>query len=989
MKSLVSVLLLAHTVIAVNAQQPAFRVLDAKDGLASNTVYFVEQDREGFIWLFTDKGICRYDGSSLKTVYPSVSIPYSRVYRVKHDLNRRIWFANRNNELAFTEYGKIHTYTHNQLLQDSLGRSKLRSFCFDSTGTLWIGISTKNQKSSVASITDDGVWKWHNTHFDECLFFVKVVGNDWVQGSHLGLHSCLAGGHIEATKQAMLVEKAGGLKSYPVNEFAGPCYHLVGNQQLLLTANHGGYILDKSGSYEQFTGEMIAPNFVFQNDLGEVFLKSAKNKVFKYGSGKLSDPVDTLFPDMLSTWVSQDAGGGYWFASFTKGAYHVPSLSTISYPAPGCKSNAYIRGLALYRDTIWLGYKNGIISLIKPKADALSISTFKADHNIYSASVLESGEPAFGYFGNGPKCYRARGRFLFAKGAERVAAFSDEQFLVSRGKVFLLGSSKQKSFSTPIGSSPEKSFSIFPVGFKHFYFSNENGVFRCDTGWVTHLEEQDPRFKSPVFDFKMLPEEWLAMASISHGLLLLRGETITQIDTSQGLLSNKCNKLVIDKAGYLWVATNSGINRLQLHFENDEVSVSSVQSMGYYDGLPIKDVQHLCIDEQNIWLAGVENLYRVDKNEMINGRSTVETQTYIDQITHKQKPYEANHNLVVDYKSGPIEIAFSSIFHKDPKSLRYEYRLNNNNEWQSTAVPVVIYEELPSGEYTFEVRAIHDVGNTKASAATFSFVVATPFWQTLWFIAISGLLLVSLVLFLFEIRLRVLKKREQLIHTAMSYKDQALRAQMNPHFIYNTLNSIQNQILRNDSKASSQHLSKFSRLVRTVFNHSSKDTIPLKQDLDALALYVELENFRFKNKVNYIQQIDPDIDLEHILIPPMLLQPLVENALVHGILPQEGKGTIELRVENLNTHLKFSISDDGVGASDTAFSADDRKSGTQITFERIERFNKENNFKGDLIISSQPGAGTVLSYSLAIKLKPMLMPLKDDKSTLVLKTNNN
>ena len=173
----------------------------------------------------------------------------------------------------------------------------------------------------------------------------------------------------------------------------------------------------------------------------------------------------------------------------------------------------------------------------------------------------------------------------------------------------------------------------------------------------------------------------------------------------------------------------------------------------------------------------------------------------------------------------------------------------------------------------------------------------------------------------------------------------ALRAQMNPHFVFNSLNSIQHYILNSKSEEAVKYLNKFAKLIRLILNNSDKPTVTINEDLDGLTLYLELEKMRFENKFEYIIKIDPEIDGDYDEIPPMLIQPYIENAILHGINPKKGNGIITIEMSTVNQFIKISVIDDGIGRDaakalrslQTGFKH--RSLGMKITKDRLRILN--------------------------------------------------
>lgn len=230
------------------------------------------------------------------------------------------------------------------------------------------------------------------------------------------------------------------------------------------------------------------------------------------------------------------------------------------------------------------------------------------------------------------------------------------------------------------------------------------------------------------------------------------------------------------------------------------------------------------------------------------------------------------------------------------------------------------------------------------------FKVLAPFWQKTWFLVLMVVLLSLLVFALFRFRLNLVRKREAqnagLERALLSLKLKALRAQMNPHFTFNVMNSIQHFILEKDEESAQRYLSKFSKLIRIILQHSEEDTIPLADEVKALELYLGLEAMRFEYRFEYSIHLDSSIDMNATKIPSMLIQPYVENAIKHGITSLKEKGNITIAIENRGSELKCTIEDNGVGrraAAGRKMGTGHRSFGTSITKERLSVINALNN----------------------------------------------
>jgi sensor histidine kinase YesM len=247
------------------------------------------------------------------------------------------------------------------------------------------------------------------------------------------------------------------------------------------------------------------------------------------------------------------------------------------------------------------------------------------------------------------------------------------------------------------------------------------------------------------------------------------------------------------------------------------------------------------------------------------------------------------------------------------------------------------------------VKSCNNEGIWTIDAAEFSFAISPPFYKTWWFILGSVIFVVGSLVLVFRIRLNQLNKKqkakfEQEVEVSKA-ELKALRAQMNPHFVFNSLNSIQHYILNSKSEEAAKYLNKFAKLIRLILNNSDKPTVTINEDMEALILYLELEKMRFENKFDYSIEVSSEIDGDYDEIPPMLIQPYIENAILHGINPKTGNGHITIRLGLVNQYIKISVIDNGIGREASKSlkslhaSTKHKSLGMKITKDRLRLLN--------------------------------------------------
>jgi hypothetical protein len=317
----------------------------------------------------------------------------------------------------------------------------------------------------------------------------------------------------------------------------------------------------------------------------------------------------------------------------------------------------------------------------------------------------------------------------------------------------------------------------------------------------------------------------------------------------------------------------------------------------------------------------------------------------------------------LNYKQNFFSIGFSAKAYTMAKDVKFRYRLYAFDDWtEATSRRFANYTNVPGGDYVFQLQAANNEGVWNEKILEMPIYIATPFWLTWWFRAAVILVVLFLAYSLYRYRLQQAKKKQKLKSDyekkLANVEMSALLAQMNPHFLFNSLNSIDSYIIRNESKKASEYLNNFARLMRLILQNSRSNYINLKDELEALELYMQMESLRFKNKFCYSIAVDENVDSTSIVIPPMLIQPYVENAIWHGLMHKTNgtEGLVKINISKKEDDLLCEIEDNGIGRKKAAELKEQRQNnhkrsmGMQITQDRIEIINKLYNIHASVNI---------------------------------------
>ena len=278
------------------------------------------------------------------------------------------------------------------------------------------------------------------------------------------------------------------------------------------------------------------------------------------------------------------------------------------------------------------------------------------------------------------------------------------------------------------------------------------------------------------------------------------------------------------------------------------------------------------------------------------------------------------HTVNLPHDKNFVSLTFSSTEFKQPEGLEYRYRLDGiDKSWVYVGASnrTISYNDLAPGNYTFHAEVKNNNGSWSDDGVSLSMDIIPAWWQTVLFKILAIVALGATIYLFVRWRIKSIKQQEQLKSKyqkeLLELEAKALRAQMNPHFIFNCMNSIKSLIQKNEHEKAVNYLTTFSKLIRTIFQNSDKREISLYDEVETCRLYTELESMRFKNKFSYIFNIDEALDLKSIKVPALIIQPFIENAIWHGIMPKENGGSVTVTVDRIDHTIRCIIDDNGIG----------------------------------------------------------------------------
>lgn len=452
------------------------------------------------------------------------------------------------------------------------------------------------------------------------------------------------------------------------------------------------------------------------------------------------------------------------------------------------------------------------------------------------------------------------------------------------------------------------------------------------------------------------------VATLGKGLLkcrFIKGKLVLQkqYNHTTGLPSDIALTVLVDKNDNIWCGDYMSISLLAMNEAHEKITTFSEN-----DGLLSSYYQTLKLEQQKngtIWGLSSTGIFSFNPDSIFSNK--LPPILFIDSIRVKgiNNKSDYNNKPIFAYNQNSIQFYFTAVCLSNSKKIRYAYRLKNINEkWNYSSDRQVNYESLKPGNYTFELIASNNNNRWTPSPFQFNFTISSPIWLRWWFLTLLTILLAGLILFFFRKRIKSIKYKAEIKQQIAELEAKAIRAQMNPHFIFNSLNAIQETIVLNDFDTSYQYLSKFSKLLRQVLNNSEKNLIPFRDEIEVTQLYLELESLRCKHSFVYEINIDENIDTEIVMFPSLMLQPFIENAIWHGLMHKEGEKKLNISFKLQQEFINCIIEDNGIGIEKAAVIKKQKlgaqyfeSKGTSLTRQRILLLKKSGIFNAGLKVT--------------------------------------
>jgi ligand-binding sensor domain-containing protein/two-component sensor histidine kinase len=874
-------------------------------GLLDNEIRALAIDRKGEIWIGTDsKGVCCFDGKSFTCFTTASGLVNNWIRSIALDKEGNIWFGTNGGASCYDGKTFRAVTTANGLVNDFV-----RSIACDRKGNLWFGtsngVSMYNGKSFTNFTTANGLLNNN----------IRVIkedrnGNIWI-GSYGGGVSKYDGHSFQN------FTKKQGLASDFVMTITEDR-----NGNLWFGAEGGGVTRYEGSAVTSFSTEQGLFNHyivsIREDKKGNIWFGANSDGVCRYNGNTFTN--FTWYQGFSQNRVNaifQDKKEKVWFCTSSGFSSYDGTSFTNYNKLQGIRNDEVRCVLEDSSGDLWFGIENAGITKFDGKAMTSYTTAQGLPSNNVRAIINDSaGNFWIATFGGGLSRFDGKSFINFdtANGLTENRILSMK--MDSKGNLWLGTSYSgvsilRKELMDKINKQevlPQKLFEEFTI---------QEGL--ANNVVYDIVEDQDQNiFIGTNF----------GLTVIKKGLI--PGKEITKSDieyynqkTGYAIKDMNGQAMFVDSRGMIWGGTGHDLIR----FNYSAVRKSSDP--------PHVAIQAIKINNEE---PGWYNLLFARKpglsNYMVSAIETEEnlfygppkSKTFRDSMYQKFKDVRFDSiarffpvplNLALPNKHNNITIEFGAIETARPSMVRYQYMLGGyDKDWSSvTERSTANFGNIYEGKYIFKVKAMSPDG-IWSEPVSCSFTVLPPYWRSWWFRSFYVMGISALLFFLIRLRINAVRKNEQkkLAHEKelLEMEARALRAQMNPHFIFNCLNSIKALMQQQDTEKGVAYLTTFSKLIRTLFQNSDKRQISLHDEIEICRLYTQLESMRLNGKLKYSFYIDPKLDLKSVMVPALIVQPFIENAIWHGIVPNDG-GEIKISVKGREEVIICAVDDNGIG----------------------------------------------------------------------------
>ncbi|HZV69048.1 MAG TPA: two-component regulator propeller domain-containing protein [Saprospiraceae bacterium] len=1002
--------------------QTDFRIINQytqKDGLSNSTIYVIYEDSRGFLWLATKEGLNRFDGYRFKSFYHNKyepnSLPHNTVNDILEYQPGMLLIATANGLAVFN--ASINKFENELIVHRSLAPGEganVTSLHKDRDGNIWVN---QNGELDILDTNLNYQYRFTDLEWARGLKGCTIAYEEWQSDKQgrMWLPTDTSGIQIIDVKNKTIYNRNHNPDSFPFMQFRHIRSMLIDSESNQLYFAPWG---DGIYTYKFDSGTM------HHQDFGQPLTESGSvNDIIRLENGNLlcssngiffeTNPLTLVFHRIDFPFKTHSSG--------SKNEIHPITIVRSNSERYWIGAN---EGLFQLQQNVQQA-ELSIASVTGSSACVdLIVATTRDIYALYDHGMLietdQSGKSFVSYH-----LPLRPGDFI-----TQMCEDKQKQLWITTSHGLLQLDLTGKKFVKPNATiatlAPYFVNAVYsdqdgdlwigtrqPFGLYHYDYKKES-LQKIENDAVRQMGMSGEYARISSFTQDRQGNLWIRSVA-SGGILQLEKNTgqWTRYPKDENKISVLENKglysLYPDGEGYLWLSTTVGDGLIRYDYKTDEI-----KQFNREDGLSSDYIFQINEWHDHLWLASANGYTTFNMRDLsmhsedwpdMNGDFDLVMDTLKNQMImgaqgklvfismHENEPggfvpvpvidaiYVNNKEQYIDarrtkmrlpYDQKNITVDYTAAYYDDVDEIHFAYFLSGaDQEWQyPKETRTAQYAALSPGNYVFRIKASDANGKWGEPQDAFAFTIVPPFWQRLWFFALLAILMVTGVYYAGRKRMKMVRYESGLKQKVAETEMMALRAQMNPHFIFNSINSIDALIQNDDKYQATLYLNKFAKLIRNILDSSKQNTVTLEKDMETLRLYIDLEQLRSENEFIADIDIDPSIMQKDIRVPPLIIQPYVENAIQHGIRNRaDDLGQLHISLRHSHEGLEYVIEDNGVGrkASMNGRRAEKVSYGMQMSHDRIMIFNREEN--ASVKITDLDGNGIASGTRVEIKLK--------------------
>ncbi|MDZ4808844.1 MAG: histidine kinase [Bacteroidota bacterium] len=946
------------------SQTPQIIRYTTKEGLPSNSIYRTIIDKKGFLWIAGETGVTRYDGRTFKNYTTVNGLPDNEVTELMIDSSGRLWVLPFRKKPAYynDKTDKFeNNYTDPELDKIEMGNTSSTSVLLHG------GIAFCNNERTLCIYKDNKTTKYKKIYGEKLRPRPdKII--DYQPGKYL----IVCSDSLRYMEDGKITRAEYFGHYYNWSEYFDNALYILQPEGITkFTFNTNGEIISTQQQQYPFLLKVLCR---VGKDLA---VTSVNGNTYRVDAGSL-ELKNSIFNEIIVRNVLEDHNGNYWLSTKDEGLIKIQQKRISSYTDNAEMVKNF--NAVLKTDKIVAGNNKGELfiydGLYSTKKIILNTNENKSD--TWVRNILELQKDIYvatqtGSFLIDKKSFVIKKSFLEEANKSTKAAYRLNDSIMLLGghaQLFAYNFMAEKFTDSVI----KRITAIGADDNQHIYIGSIDGLYRQDKDSLIYFGNIYKALTYRIVSIVNTRDGLMWIGRSSDSLLVLKKDKpVAGIPLGTIIPGTVCKTMYSNKPGEIWIGTDKGLNRLNYRVVNEKLVYNNMY-FSTADGLMGEQVNDIMIKNDTVYVATTGGISYLPANLQL---PLADIATFITRVSVNNVDTAILSSYTLPYSKNNIRIEFSAV---DLTGFNpfFEYSINNS-DWIRADNNVLSLQNQPPDNYTIRIRSLKRDGTASLQIATINFRIKTPFWKSGWFWGILALTGFAAILF-FNQRRNKLRQQKAIekISTEKKLAElemQALKAQINPHFVFNCLNSIKGFIYDKNYAQADTYLDRFADLMRSTINNSDAAVISLTEEIKYLDNYLQLEKLRFSEKFDYTIIADAVAEKDNVYVPAMLLQPYVENAIRHGIrFLEDKKGQIAISAIIEKEYLVCTIEDNGIGRQKAA----QLKSSNHIEYQgrgmtiskrRAELYNiqqeviDKRNEKGD-------ATGTTIIIKIPTDLKP-------------------